>query len=292
MVKLCCISMSWVEELVEANQAVGLLLYESSAKWWSCDVRLFFNWSLCTWPVRKSGPRSVSWRRLALWSGSVHEPVDSRTLWVKRQLIQEHNPNAVCDKVARSQGLQCWSCIYASHRVSSSKWYGAQRDPSKEVCSEVSEMKQWTSTISSDALQRLCCGSEMFYSISCKLVVQESPNWQHEEALITQCWFWHLWDRSGHGSNRSSKLQVVSQQSVLMYHCWPSNCRKDDNRLSLIRSFHLTRACFFQSQHQGHQSTCRQSVMMSSTNLSAVMSAVMSSQFSCSVKQCAVPVVN
>ena len=53
---------------------------------------------------------------------------------------------------------------------------GAQRDPSKEVCSEVSEMTQWTSTISSDALQRLSCGSEMFYSISCKLAVQESPN--------------------------------------------------------------------------------------------------------------------
>ena len=41
---------------------------------------------------------------------------------------------------------------------------------------EVSEMTQWTSTISSDALQRLSCGSEMFYSISCKLAVQESPN--------------------------------------------------------------------------------------------------------------------
>ena len=90
-------------------------------------------------------------------------------------------------------------------------------------------MTQWTSTISSDALQRLSCGSEMFYSISCKLAVQESPNWQYEEALITQCWSWHLWDRSGHDSKDHQLLQER----------W--------YRLSLICSFHLTRAGLDQS---------------------------------------------
>ena len=68
---------------------------------------------------------------------------------------------------------------------------------------------------------RVCGSDDIFYYISCKLVVQESPNWQHEicntkEALITQCWSWHLWDRSGHDCTDHWTCQVASPAGTVI----------------------------------------------------------------------------
>ena len=55
--------------------------------------------------------------------------------------------------VIKLQGVKVFSADPAIRLSQSVKqqWYGAQRDPSKEMCIEVSEMTQWTSTISIDA---------------------------------------------------------------------------------------------------------------------------------------------
>ena len=206
-------------------------------------------------------------------SKCLRKPVDSRTLWVKRQLIQEHNPNAVCDKVARSQDLQCWSCIYASHRVSSSNSMVLNATPQKKCAVKWVKWNDGHQQLVVMRCKVSSCGSYAEWHCGMNLSISRCSCWMCVKCCSAVGWKWP-WEC------RSSKLQVVSQQSVLMYHCWPSNCRKDDIGSHIL--LHLTRACFFQSQHQGHQSTCRQSVMMSSINLSAVMSAVMLRQFSCS----------
>ena len=242
---------------------------------------------VCAWGLycaQYSGPRSVSWRRLAMWSRSVcanqwtHGLSESSGSWYRSTTRML--------SVIKLQGVKVFSADPAYTPLTECQAANGMvlnATPQKKCAVKWVKWNDGHQQLVAMRCKVSSCGSYAEWHCGINLSISRCSCWMCVKCCSAVGWKWP-WEC------RSSKLQVASQQSVLMYHCWPSNCRKDDIGSHIL--LHLTRACFFQRQHQGHQSTCRQSVMMSSINLSAVMSAVMLSQFSCSVKQCAVPVVN
>ena len=132
-----------------------------------------------------------------------------------------NNPSAVYNLVARSHVDPVQFCAYAVTECQAANGMVLNATPQKKCAVKWVKWNDGHQQLVVMRCKVSSCGSYAEWHCGMNLSISRCSCWMCVKCCSAVGWKWP-WEC------RSSKLQVASQQSVLMYHCWPSNCRKDD----------------------------------------------------------------